>query len=58
MTKGIHWVERKCVNRPDVIYIIDGLSVTLKCILLLLGLGAWVEIFHPDTALHRTNCVT
>jgi hypothetical protein len=54
----IHWVECKCVNRPDVVYIFDILPVALECIFLVLGLGTWVEILHADTALHRTNRIT
>jgi hypothetical protein len=34
------------------------LPVALECILLVLGLGTWVEILHADTALHRTNRIT
>ena len=56
--RNIHWVECKCVNRSDVIYILDVLFVVLERVFLLLSLRTWIEILYAGTALHGPNRVT
>lgn len=54
----LHRVERKRIDRPYVVDIINGLSVALERVLLILGLGIGIEVLHSDTSFYRTGRVS
>ena len=54
----IHGMECEGVDGPYMIDVVDGLSVALECVFLLLNLGAWVKVLHSDAPLDRSGRIT
>jgi hypothetical protein len=48
-------VEGNCVHWPYVVFIVDGLSMALESIFLLLRFGAGIEEFHSYSAFDRAG---
>ena len=53
----VHRMESKHVNWPDMVYIIDGLSMVLECIFLVLDLWTWVKVLYTNLAFNQANCI-
>jgi len=51
--KGVvGWVEGKRVDGPNVVDVVDGLSVALESVLFILRGGGWVEVFNSYSTFH------
>jgi len=56
--KGVvGWVECKRVDRPDVVYIVDGLPMALESIFFILGDGGGIEVFNSYPAFYRCSSI-
>lgn len=53
-----HRMKRECVNRPYMVHVVDGHTVALERVLLVLCLRAWIEVLDSNPAFNRGSRIT